>query len=94
MAKKGPLGKAESFYVEEKFKSGKSIEQIANDLDRSQSSIEEYIKINKINNPQTIISQQFARQSGATIMTESASSMIENKKNKKNINSNCISKIK
>jgi len=70
MAKTGPLGKAEVFYVEEKFKAGQSA-------------------------PKTIVEQQFVRQSGATIMTENASSMIDQKRLpiKKN-HSNCVTKIK
>lgn len=95
MAKKGPLGKAESFYVEEKFKSGESIEQISKDLDRAQWTVEEYIKKKKVNTPKTIIEQQFVRQGGATIMTENASSMIDQSRKKSNINnSSCITKIK
>lgn len=95
MAKTGPLGKAEVFYVEEKFKSGESAEQIATDLDRAISSIEKHLKKKKIEKPQTITGQQFARQSGATIMTENASSMIE--QSKKPIaasKSTCITKIR
>ena len=95
MAKTGPLGKAESFYVEEKYKSGHTVEQIAKDLDRANSSIEKYIHKNKIEAPKTIIDQQFARQNGATIMTENASSMIDSNRNRvTTIKQSCISKIK
>jgi hypothetical protein len=95
MAKTGPLGKAEAFYVEEKFKAGQSIEQIATDLDRASGAIEKHIKKNKVSAPKTIVEQQFVRQSGATIMTENASSMIDQKRLpiKKN-HSNCVTKIK
>jgi hypothetical protein len=95
MAKTGPLGKAEAFYVEEKYKTGDSIEKIAHELDRAASAIEKYIHKNKIEAPKTIIEQQFARQSGATIMTENASTMIDQRRipsEKKN--SNCVTKIK
>ena len=96
MAKTGPLGKAEAFYVEEKFKSGQSIEQIAIDLDRAAGAIDKYIKKNKVEAPRTLIDQQFARQSGATIMTESASTMIDDiKKTPKILKTNpCVTKIK
>lgn len=95
MAKKGPMGKAEAFYVEEKFKSGQPIEQIAADLDRAIVSVEKHLKKNKIESPKTLIDQQFARQGGATIMTENASSMIDaNRQKPKNINQSCVSKIK
>jgi IS30 family transposase len=94
MAKTGPLGKAESFYVEEKFKIGISIEEIAKDLDRAVGAIEKHIKKNKIEKPKTIMEQQFARQGGATIMTENASSMIDKAKKPSVNNSHCITKIK
>ena len=94
MAKTGPLGKAEAFYVEEKFKSGESVEQIATDLDRASGAIEKHIKKSKVR-PKTIIEQQFVRQSGATIMTENASSMIDQGRKASSAGtSNCIAKIK
>lgn len=95
MAKTGPLGKAESFYVEEKYKAGTSMEEIARDLDRAIGSIERHIKKCKIEAPKTIIGQQFLHQNGATIMTENASSMIDQTKvlNPKN-QSNCVTKIR
>jgi len=95
MAKTGPLGKAESFYTEEKFKIGETVEQIAKDLDRAVSAIEKHIKKNKIEAPKTIVEQQFVRQGGATIMTENASSMIDsNRRPINNTKSNCITKIR
>jgi hypothetical protein len=95
MAKTGPLGKAEAFYVEEKFKSGESVEQIAADLDRASGAIEKHIKKSKVEKPKTIIEQQFVRQGGATIMTENASSMIDQgRKASSPRTSSCISKIK
>lgn len=94
MAKTGPLGKAEAFYVEEKFKSGQSIEQIATDLDRAAGAIEKHIKKNKIEAPKTLIDQQFARQNGATIMTENASTMIDGNKKNTQIKHNCVTKIR
>lgn len=95
MAKTGPLGKAESFYVEEKYKSGNSIEQIAQDLDRAVVAIEKHIKKCKIEAPKTIVDQQFVRQGGATIMTENASTMIDQKRiilERKN--PSCVTKIR
>lgn len=95
MAKTGPLGKAESFYVEEKYKAGETLEKIATDLDRAVSAIQKHIKKNKVEAPKTIVEQQFARQSGATIMTENASTMIdETKKNTKPYKPNCTTTIK
>jgi hypothetical protein len=97
MAKTGPLGKAESFYVEQKYKSGDTIEQIAKDLDRASGAIEKHIQKNKIEAPRTIVDQQFARQSGATIMTENASTMIGQSNKKVSVpqtQSNCTTTIR
>lgn len=94
MAKTGPLGKAEAFYTEEKFKSGQSIEQIAEDLDRATGAIEKHIKKNKVEPPKTLIDQQFARQNGATIMTESASTMIDEKRKITSAKHECVTKIR
>jgi hypothetical protein len=96
MSKKGPLGKAEGFYVEEKYRSGNSIEDIAKELDRSINTITSYVKINNLKPKEdSIMSQQFAKTKGATVMTENASSMIDSKR-KINyaFNNNCITKIK
>lgn len=98
--KKGPLGKVETFYVDAQIQHGKSIEEIANDLNRPQSTIENYIaKTKKTNkNPNTVsANNQFVRQSGATIMTENASTIIDSKRKSSNpnkCNKNCITKIK
>jgi len=76
MAKRGPIGKVESFYIENKINEH-SIEEIALDLDRSISSVEKFIKKNKINQakPMPPVGQQFARSKGTVVMTENASSM-------------------
>jgi hypothetical protein len=94
MSKTGPLGKAESFYVEEKFKSGKSVEEIASDLDRSNVSIQKHVETLNIK-PDNIFSNQFIRQAGSTIMTENASSMIDSKKKTSSpLNPSCTTKLK
>lgn len=94
MAKTGPLGKAETFYVEEKYKSGQTIEEIAHDLDRAASAIQKHVTKLKLDKPQTIIEQQFVRQKGATIMTENASSMIDSSKKNSSNNPSCVTKIR
>ena len=94
MAKTGPLGKAEAFYVEEKFKTGTPVEEIAQDLDRAINAIEKHIKKAKIEKPRTVVEQQFVRQGGATIMTENASSMIDQKRKPTINNQSCVTKIK
>jgi hypothetical protein len=79
MAKKGPLNKIESFYVEHNKNLGKSLQQIAEDLDRSLSSIENYVAkhLPEKKNTKLAISagEHFSRQKGVTIMTENASTI-------------------
>lgn len=95
MAKTGPLGKAEAFYVEEKYKLGDTVEKIAQDLDRAAGAIEKHLKKHKIPAPKTIVEQQFVRQGGATIMTENASSMIDQKRlPPQKTHSDCVTNIK
>ena len=95
MSKKGPLGKAELFYIEEKYKSGKDVEEIANDLDRSIICVKKHIDTLQITRSKTIIGEQFIHQKGATIMTENASTMIDTSKNKYITNpSSCTTKMK
>ena len=94
--KKGPLSKVESFYVEAQVKLGTSVENIATDLNRPQSSVEIYIAKAAINN-KGLTSDQFARQSGTTVMTENASSMIDARRKKLPMppkTMSCVTKIK
>ena len=75
MAKKGPLGKAEVFYIENHYPQSDATE-LAADLDRSVSSIKNFIKKNKLDQKPAInVSDQFARQKGSVVMTENASSL-------------------
>jgi hypothetical protein len=94
--KKGPLSKVESFYVDAQVKLGTSVEAIATDLNRPQSSVESYIaKASK--NKKTLAGDQFARQSGTTVMTENASSMIDSRRKKLPMppkTMSCVTKIK
>jgi hypothetical protein len=96
--KKGPLSKAETFYIEQHVKLGSTIDVIAHDLDRTQQSIEE--AFNKIQtqhaaNSRVTVGTQMARQAGVTIMTENASTMSDSTRKKtKNTIQNCISIIK
>ena len=93
--KKGPLGKSDIFYIE-----GKCMEmsapEIAQDLNRSITSVENYIKKNIMKNSNRItVGDQFVRQSGVTIMSENASTMSDaTRKPKKQHNEKCITKIK
>ena len=95
--KKGPLSKVETFYVDAQVKLGTSVESISIDLNRPQSSVESYIAKASKKKEATATSDQFARQSGATIMTENASSMIDEKRKKPSLPAktmSCVTKIK
>ncbi len=76
-SKRGPLSKAELFYVAEHAKTGKDINEIASDLDRPVKSIEKcYTKAQKENAPKQLTAgEQFAKHKGAVIMTENASTL-------------------
>jgi hypothetical protein len=96
MSKRGPLSKAETFYIENHMNE-QGVESLAKELDRSISSVEKYIK--KISKDKTTtfgkVGGQFARSHGAVVMTENASSMSDSKRKigTKN-NTNCVVKIK
>ena len=95
MSKKGPLSKAEAFYAEEKYKAGKSIEEISNELDRSNVSIQKHVDTLKISPSRNIVAEQFVHQNGATIITENASTMIDaNRKKRSQLNPECVTKLK
>lgn len=90
--KKGPLGKAETFYIEN-HRDKLTEKEIAKDLNRTITSVKEYIST--LPETPTLLSEQFARQSGATIMTENASSMSDETSQTKQIDkSHCVTKIK
>lgn len=94
MAKKGPIGKIEAFYIDNNYKT-MDIAELACDLDRTIVSVEKYIKQNHTRKPSTMpIGDQFARQKGVTIMTENASTLSDAKRTKKNIRPSCVIKIK
>jgi hypothetical protein len=88
MTKKGPLSKAEKFYIENH--SDLDIIELCKDLDRAQSTLKKFIATLPKNNMVTAskqegvkkpsISDQFARQSGATVMTPNASIMADEKR--------------
>ena len=93
--KRGPLSKVEVFYIQEHAKSGVSLNDIAQDLDRPIKSIE---KCYKSATKQQAIEQkaQFASHKGSVVMTQNASMLADAKrKNKPNPQStNCITKIR
>ena len=96
MTKKGPLGKAEVFYVEGHYKE-QTVEQIAKDLDRALSLIRKQIGICEASKPKKrrTAGEAMARREGVVVMTETASELSDNYKsvvrNKPNC---CTTKIK
>jgi len=96
MAKKGPIGKVEGFYIENNL--NKKVEDIASDLNRPVSSIENYIKKN-VKSKKEVSSQPkagdfFARRTGVVTMTENASSMADSKRRGIKPTTHCVVKIK
>ena len=94
MAKKGPLGKAETFYIDNHFQNS-TAEDLAKDLDRTVRAVRSYIKKTHSNNTSANpAGEHFARQSGATIMTETASQVADQNRQKNMRQPNCVTKIK
>lgn len=100
MVKKGPIGKVEAFYIEQNYKN-MDIAQIATDLNRPITSVENYIKKNIVKTTQTTATSgglkagdQFVRKDGITIMTENASTIGDAKKQRPSKTNTCITKIK
>lgn len=80
MAKQGPLGTAEKFYIENKW-SGENLEEICKSLDRSKSSVKKYVHECK-KTPEVFGAKNLmARREGIAIMTEDASSLSDVSKN-------------
>jgi hypothetical protein len=81
MTKKGPLGKAEEFYVEHHYKIN-TVDEIAKSLDRPKATIKKKVSLLKEKDGAALTAgSQIARQPGVAIMTENASSVSdENKK--------------
>lgn len=92
MTKKGPLGKAEKFYIEEHCDK-RTPKMIAHELDRAVSLVESYsIQYKKT---RTTAGGQFGRQSGAVVMTENASVMGDDSKASRiKTRPSCITKTK
>ena len=98
-SKRGPLSKAETFYIVEHAKSGKDISDIAVDLDRPVKSIEKcFTQAQKENANNKILTagDQFAKHKGSVVMTQNASTIGDaRRKNIKTIKSpNCITSAK
>lgn len=78
MTKTGPLSKAEMFYIEHKYPEGMSVDDLCKELDRTKKSVETFIEKKKLSTAlearrETLLSQQFAKNRGSTVMTPNAS---------------------
>ena len=81
--KKGPLSKAEKFYIENNAKS--ELSDLAKDLDRSELSVSKHLKTIKTKDEEVLDSSNlYARDSNkvATIMTEAASMAADESRSK------------
>ena len=98
MTKKGPLAKAETFYVKEHCKT-QSTEQIAKDLDRPISTVRKAVdkfKVQHGDQPLTSAGAQMARREGIVTMTENASSVSDQSKKRSGPtrSDTCVTRIK
>ena len=79
MSKKGPLGKAEKFYIREKYKE-ESVDSIAETLDRPLRTVKRHIYQCKKDENEAIenefnVGSQFGVRNGSIVMTQNASEM-------------------
>ena len=85
MTKKGPLSKAEQFYIEQKYLE-LDLGGLCKELDRAKGIVEKHIKSKNLNKPQTKsrLGEQFAYQKGSTVMTQNASEVADSMRGKMN----------
>ena len=85
MTKKGPLGKAEKYYVEGHYKTLEA-KQIAKELDRPIGAVKKHIETVKKEEPEDVINAgtSMARQEGVVTMTETASELAATSKTRTN----------
>lgn len=95
-SKRGPLSRAETFYITEHAKSGIDIQQIATDLDRPIKSIEKcFVKAQKEQTSILNAGSQFAKHKGSVVMTQNASTLGDASRNRvKQQHNPCVTKIK
>lgn len=75
MAKQGPLGTAEKFYIEQNW-NGENLEEICTALDRSKTSVKKHVAHCKKNEPELLNAKNLmATREGVAIMTQDASMM-------------------
>jgi hypothetical protein len=97
MTKKGPLSKAEAFYIEHHYKT-QDLDSLCKELDRAKSLVAtciEQCKQKAIDGEAFNVANQFFSKRGSTVMTENASVMSDQvRKNVTSKVSNCTTKIK
>tara|TARA_R100000808_G_scaffold24652_1_gene57382 strand:- start:1120 stop:1416 length:297 start_codon:yes stop_codon:yes gene_type:complete len=77
MAKQGPLGTAEKFYIEQNW-NGENLEEICTALDRSKRSVKKHVAHCKKNEPELFNAKNLmAIREGVAIMTQDASTMAD-----------------
>lgn len=94
--KKGPLGKTEMFYIDGNYMD-LTVAEIAEDLNRSITSVENYIKKNLVKQkPKGIqAGDHFIRQKGVTIMSENASTIADQRRSSRSpYKKGCTTRIK
>ena len=84
MVKKGPLGKAEEFYIQEKHDT-MSVDQISKELDRAKVLVKRHIvKCKKLKEEEEekafTVGSQFGIRNGSVVMTQNASQMSDETK--------------
>ena len=99
MTKKGPLGKAEEFYIEHHYKA-MEIDEICKELDRAKSLVKRCVtkcKDKEESDSVLTAGSQFAHQGGATVMTQNASELSDVARQNNTIaprQEHCVTRIK
>lgn len=100
MAKTGPLGDVEKFYIENKFQDY-TVEQLAKKLNRPKATIEKHVEVAKekrLHEPDNGKETLFASYRGSTVMTRAASELgdeiIKNNIRNKKPSQRCTTSIK
>ena len=98
MVKKGPLGKAEEFYIKHHHKEH-NLDDICKELDRAKSLVKRHItKCKEQEEDENILTagKQFAYSKGSTIMTQNASQLSDDARSIKTTSrqESCTTRIK
>ena len=96
MGKKGPLGKAETFYIDNHYETVDAVD-LATELDRTVSAVKKYIKkcVDNKSSSAMKAGEHFNSKRGSTVMTENASTIADENKSVSTPRQNhCVTKIK